>query len=481
MTESAHSESRFARLVRAASTPVDARGLAVFRILFGLGAFVGALRFLINGWIPRFFSEPTFHFHYSGFAWVTPLDEPAMTAAFVVLCVLALMVAAGLFYRVAIVGVLHCSFTYVELIDVTYYLNHYYLVSLLALLLCFIPANRALSLDAVLRRRSGAEPTTTVPALAYWLLRGQLATVYFYAAMAKLSTDWLLHAQPMNIWLSSRTDVPVIGGLFDEWLVAMAFSWGGFLYDLTIPAFLLWRRTRAVAFAAVLTFHITVGILFPIGMFPVIMITAATLFFDPAWPARAIRKVHRPAEPAVRVRPPRKTPRFAAAIVAVAALWMGVQLGVPARHWLYPGDVAWNEDGMRWAWKVMVREKNGAVTYVVGLPSEGRTLRVPPSRYLTDYQEREMSGQPDLILQLAHHIGAEYRALGHDDVQVRADVLVSWNGRAPARLVDPSVDLLTVSDSWGPTSWVLPEPDSDPIHLRAPRLSAEPEVAVAVE
>ena len=36
----------------------------------------------------------------------------------------------------------------------------------------------------------------------------------------------------------------------------------------------------------------------------------------------------------------------------------------------------------------------------------------------TDQQAREMSGQPDLILQLAHHIGDAFEAEGHRGVQV---------------------------------------------------------------
>ena len=106
----------------------------------------------------------------------------------------------------------------------------------------------------------------------------------------------------------------------------------------------------------------------------------------------------------------------------------------------------------------MVREKNGAITYLVRLPHRSRDLHVPPTRYLTDHQAREMSGQPDLILQLAHHIGQQYREQGHQDVEVRVDALVSLNGRPPARLIDPTIDLLRVQDSLRPATWILPPP-----------------------
>ena len=44
------------------------------------------------------------------------------------------------------------------------------------------------------------------------------------------------------------------------------------------------KRTRVVAYAALVVFHVLTGALFPIGMFPVIMIVSALVFFPPDWP-----------------------------------------------------------------------------------------------------------------------------------------------------------------------------------------------------
>ena len=40
-----------------------------------------------------------------------------------------------------------------------------------------------------------------------------------------------------------------------------------------------------------------------------------------------------------------------------------------------------------------------------------------------------MAVQPDLILQLAHHIARDFAADGHPGVEVRADARASLNGR----------------------------------------------------
>lgn len=431
----------------------DLASLALFRVLFGLLVAWSAARFLLNGWVERFFVTPTYFFKYWGFEWLTVPGEVALYAMFGALVALGLMVAAGLFYRVAIVATF-LIFTAIELMDVTNYLNHYYLVSLLALLMSFMPLEGMWSLDAHLDPRKRRD---TIGAWAVWLMRFQVATVYFWAGVAKLGSDWLLHAQPLNIWLRARVDMPIVGPLFEHWWVALAMSWGGFLFDLTIWIWLLWPRTRRGAYLVVLAFHTSVGALFNIGLFPVIMMLAATVFFDPSWPRRFM-----PAP-----QPSRATPRpwNARLVAALAIPFCAFQLLMPARHWLYPGDVLWNEQGMRWSWKVMVREKNGAITYRVRYAGRAREFHVSPTRYLTAHQAREMSGQPDLILQLAHHIGEDYRARGHRDVEVRVDAIASLNGRPPARLIDPNVDLMTIEDGLAPATWILPAPEAPPVRL----------------
>ena len=103
---------------------------------------VGIVRFALNGWMDRLYVEPDFFFKFYGFEWVQPLGELGMYSLFFIAGLSAGLIMLGLFYRIATV-VFFLSFTYIELIDVTNYLNHYYLVCLLAFLLIFLPANRA--------------------------------------------------------------------------------------------------------------------------------------------------------------------------------------------------------------------------------------------------------------------------------------------------------------------------------------------------
>ncbi len=430
--------------------PVDGASLAAFRILFGVMMTAGVIRFAALGWIDRFFVKPEFMFKYWGFGWVEPLGPSGMIAVFTLMGLSALMVAIGFYYRFAIVLFLSL-FSYVELLDVSNYLNHYYLVSLLGCILVFLPANQVWSVDALLFPNV---PDKTVQAWMLWWLRFQMGCVYFFAGVAKFSEDWLIHAQPLHIWLRSRVELPVIGSLLQYWEVAFLMSWTGFLFDLTIVFWLLWGRSRPLAYAVLVVFHAFTNVFFAIGMFPIIMIVGATIFFDPDWPRRFVRgsKPEIGNSPASRRFPKR-------AIFAV--VFCAVQILIPWRNLVFPGNVLWTEQAMRWSWKVMVREKNGDVMYRV---KQGeREFEVSPRRYLSADQEREFSGQPDMILQLAHHI-ADVHTSERDRPEVRVDAWASWNGRTRARLVDPTVDLARIEDKvWPPAAWILVAPKSPPL------------------
>lgn len=435
--------------------PVDIGWLAAYRILFGVALAISMERFIANGWIEQLFVGPgiRFRFHYWGFDWVEPLSNRGMHALFWALGVLALAVAAGFAFRVT-APLFALGLTYVQLIDVSTYLNHYYLAGLLAWLLAISPAHRAWSVDGWLARRRGVPPAESVPRAWHTLFRVQIGIVYVFAALAKLQGDWLLHGQPLGIWLGASTSLPVIGRVFTYRGVPLAMSWFGFLFDATIVGWLSWRRTRPFAYAVVLCFHVLTRLLFDIGMFPVIMSISALVFFDADWP-RVLSRRERPALP----RPDAPTRGGRVALV-LAGLYALVQIVMPLRCHLYGGNVLWHEQGMRFSWRVMVRAKGGATTFLVH--TGGRVFEVAPREYLTPYQENEMAGQPDLVLQLAHRIGRDWRARTGGPVEVHVESLVSLDGRRGAPMIDPAVDLLRVDDGLGAAPWILPAPKEPP-------------------
>ncbi len=465
--------------------PIDGAWLAAFRVLIGALLAVSVARFLFYGWVDELLVAPRFHFKYWGFEWVEPLSAPGMHRLLWLLVALGACVAAGLAFRLT-APAFALGFTYLQLIDVSTYLNHYYLAVLVTWLLAISPAGKIGSVDGWLverwrrgplgpaQRQQPARAAPSVAAAWHVLFRFQVGVVYVFAGLGKLQSDWLLHAQPLRIWLGQSTKLPLLGPLFTIDAVPLVLSWAGFLFDITIVGWLSWSRTRRWAYLVLVVFHALTQLLFNIGLFPAIMTCSALVFFSPSWPRRVLERLG--AMVGLRSS---LTPLGAARVEPAAlgvtpwqrlALCLGlgyclVQLLLPLRHWLYDGSVLWHEQGMRFSWRVMVRVKGGGTTFLVREPS-GSEWQVSPRDYLTSRQEAEMSSQPDLILQLAHHIERDFAARGRGPVQVRVDSRVTLNGRRSVPLIDPSVDLTSVSDGVAPASWILPPPATSPPHTR---------------
>ena len=458
--------------------PVDPASLVAFRAVFGLLMLTATVRFWQRGWIEDHYLRPTFFFKYYGFEWVKPWPGDGMYVHFALMAVAAAFVALGLFYRVS--AALFCVlFTYAHLIDKTHYLNHYYFISLASLLLVFTPLHRVGSLD---RRLGLSRGPAEIPRWALWLLRFQIGAVYFFAGVAKLKPDWLLHAQPLTIWLGANTDFPVVGPLFRFKATAYAMSWAGAAFDLSIPFLLSWRRTRPFAYAAVIVFHGLTGKLFPIGMFPWVMTAAALVFFPEGWPRKllprslAARLLPAPAEGSASpekasssAEEPRPEPAPIGPLtlgrkltIAGLALYASVQVLVPLRHLLYPGHVSWTEQGFRYSWKVMLVEKNGDVEITAVDPATGKRWSIDPREHLYAYQIKQMSTQPDMILQYCRFIAEGFEERGYPGIEVHVNAHVAYNGRRPALLIDPRVDLGHQRDGLMPYAFLMPAPASSP-------------------
>jgi vitamin K-dependent gamma-carboxylase len=430
---------------------MDPAGLAAFRILFGLTMTFATARFVANGWVRELIVAPPYHFTYFGFDWVKPFSYPAMLLFFACMGTAALALAVGLFTRIA-AAVFCVLFTYAELIDKATYLNHYYLASLLALLLVFVQSDKAWSLDAWRRSRAGRATSASVPALAYFVLRAQIAVVYVYAGLAKLDGDWLLRAEPLKTWLRARVESPFLVGLAAEPWVPYAMSWAGAAFDLSVVPLLSFRKTRPFALAAALAFHLSIWLLFPIGVFSFVMLVAISVFFDPSWPRRYLGRLGRMAQ-FTPARPFTAPSRWA---FGFAAAYVTVQLLVPLRFALYPGHANWTEQGFRFAWRVMLTEKHGQVEYDVTAGSPAAHFHVFPREELTQLQLSQAATQPDMILDYARHLRERFEARGYSDVRVHADAWVAFNGRRSRRLIDPSVDLGHAERSFAPKPWILP-------------------------
>ena len=430
----------------------SAAPLSLFRLLFGLMLFGSIVRFWSKGWIEELYIKPRYFFPFYGFEFVRPLGQYTYVL-FAVCGLSALLVAIGLFYRIAIVS-LFLSFTYIELIDKSTYLNHYYFTSMVCLLLIFLPANAYFSVDAYRRRTLLADQ---IPVCCIDSLKLFVALLYVFAGLAKLNSDWLLNAMPLRIWLPAHNDLPVVGFLFNYHWIPYAFSWFGCLYDLSIP-FLLWNRpTRPWAYVAVIVFHGLTALLFPIGMFPYVMIVTALIFFSANFHLVIIRRISTllsiPATFLLAHRTYAYQPGMSSVIRSVFAIFFVVQLLFPLRYLLYPGELFWTEQGYRFSWRVMLMEKAGYAQFTVKDSLGHRTI-VNNTEFLTPLQEKMMSTQPDMLLQYAHRLRDYYTQHGYHDPEVYVDSYVALNGRLGRPLVDPDINLAGEQESFAPKTWI---------------------------
>lgn len=443
------------KLLLAATKPVSIAPLVSFRIGFGLLMFFSLIRFWWRGWIDSVYVLPNFHFTYWGFEWVKPFNGITMHILFLVVAFSALFIALGFFYRLATI-VFFLGFTYIELIDVTTYLNHYYFISLVAFLLIWLPAGNQYSIDV------WRKPRLASTRVALWnigIIRFQMALVYIFAGLAKINGDWLLRAEPMRTWLPAKSHLPIVGPLmYDSW-TAYFFSWFGAFYDLFIVFFLLNKRTRPIAYLAVVVFHLATAIFFPaIGMFPYVMIVSGLIFFSGEFHQRLLSKLPYFAMD-------QSSRKVAGLVFSTPMKWalgvyMIVQVVIPLRYVFYPDNLFWNEEGYRFSWRVMLMEKAGVAYFKVTDQTGAQYASVNNREYLTPLQEKMMSTQPDLILKYAHHLRESFSQKGWEIPKVYAEVYVTLNGRPSTLFIDSTVNLAAEKLSWRHYRWILPFKDN---------------------
>ena len=445
-------ERFFARARSSAFAPVDIASIVFFRIAFGLLMAWHVWTFFTEHRLVGYFLEPRLLFKYYGFAWVQPWPGNGLYIHKIAMTVSALFIAAGLFYR-ASAALFLLSYLYFFLLDEARYQNHEYLICLFTFLLIFIPAHRALSLDARARQRLR---TQTAPAWALWLLRGQMGVVYFYGGIAKLNPDWL-RGEPMRWVMAHHLDFPILGRFFrQEWAV-YTMSYGALLLDLFIVPFLLWRRTRIAALGVAALFHLMNTRLFSIDIFPWLAIGATTLFLSPDWPRRFVSIFYRATvlSPAADVTEP-VSQRKQRIVLALVVMYLAIQFLTPLHPFLLFGGNQWAFMQHRFCWRMMLQKQSIRGYFYVTDPNTDRTNRVAPQDFLTPLQMVRIYWQPDTILQCAHYLARTMPRMGSKPLTVEARIFVSVNGRPPELFVNPNVDLAAESRSLLPPRWVLP-------------------------
>jgi vitamin K-dependent gamma-carboxylase len=410
-----------------------------------------------------------------------PLDplllhgQDDLAALFVGIAALSLLFAAGVAHRPvglalgALLVVQHAQ-------DGSLYLNHHYLITLLVFVLAAAP-------------KAGPDGA---PAWALGLLRFHVVVPYVFAGLAKLDPDWLA-GRPLDLWMPRRAADPWVGAAATWAATPLLMAWCSLLLDLFAPLALRLPRARAAAWAVLLLFHTLNSRLFNIGVFPWMMLWITPVLLPPDTLRRMASDARRPALLAAAgagaaigglwpssfawmhvlveawgcfvlawlltaaQEPERPTWTRPPALVIA---WCALHLLVPLRHLAIPGDVAWTEEGHRYSWRMLLRDKDVTEAALeVTDPATGERWYLRGDQLVAPHQVTDTFGRPDLLLAAARSVAERYAAAGRPGLQVRARSRVSLNGRPPALLVDPDVDLAAISPhDWPPAPWIRPSP-----------------------
>ena len=428
--------------------PVNIAPLIVFRIFFGFLLFYHAVSTLLNGTIYQNYIAPAFTFAYVGLEFLQPLPGSGMYLYVAFMALLALLIMLGAWYRIAM-----CSYailwTYLYLIQKSGYNNHYYLVLLISWIMVFMPANRLYAFDA---KRNPTISSATCPQYCIWIFIFQLAVMYFFAAISKITPDWF-SGKFIAIQFSRLSEHPVLGLLYGQKWFQLFICYAGFLFDLLIVPLLLFKKTRNLAFLLSCLFHLFNSYTFKLGIFPYLSLAFLVFFFE----AATIEKIFFKRKPVIH----KQVERFEFSllkrklIITCLGIYALFQLLLPLHPWIFSGNVFWTEEGYRLSWKMMLRTKSGRIHFKVFDPESKQTWKEDPGKKFALAHLRTLATSPDIILQYAHRLKKEYTSKGYPKVQVFAIGEVSLNRNTARPLVDSTVDLATIK--WQPfrhSDWI---------------------------
>jgi vitamin K-dependent gamma-carboxylase len=426
--------------------PTDNAPLIVFRIALGLLLVYHCISNITDNTVYELYVEPKVTFSFIGLEWLQPLPGSGMYWYYGVMALLAAFIAIGLYYRLSL-GLFTVLWAGTYFMQKTVYNNHHYLLLLLFIFMMIVPANAYASVDSRLNPKI---KRYSMPAWCIYIFVLQIAIVYFYAAVAKLYPDWMNGRYPG--FLISKFHHPYVNWFTQNQKVHVLIAWGGILYDMLIVPALLYKKTRRVATVASIVFHCFNFIMLNIGIFPFLSLAYLVFFYPPndvRWFFLSKKRPLTEEELTQKDDSAKNIVRY------FFIPYFIVQLAMPLRQYFIEGDCLWTEEGHRYSWRMMLKNKKGDTVFMVKDKPSHTEKAYNLKNLLTELQIKAMAGMPDMIWQTAQLIKKEYAAKGHD-VEIYVTATASVNRRPYKVIIDPKVDMAQAKwDYFGHNDWIL--------------------------
>ena len=416
------------------------KSIAILRIAIGFSILYDLYTVVASNGLKTIYQDPI-RFYYLGFEWVPLPPSPYLEILISTIAISALLVTLGFLYRGAIIT-LCISHTWFLLMDATKYNNHWYLFSLLAFILIFIPAHSRWSIDYFWFKKIRQ---LSVKLSHVYILRLQLGIVYTYGAIAKINPDWLA-GQPISRWIREVDfQWEWLDRFVGETYIGLAYAYGGLFFDLLAIPLILYSKTRWLSIIMMLFFHIHNATYFDIGSFPYLMIATIVLFLPQKKQLTPI-----PSQKSNKWHP---LLSFSTIAWVIYFIW---QILMPIRHFAYPGATSWTSEAQRFSWHMMLNNKNCYGHFiVVDKQTRGISIEYPHQLVGRESTNGALS-TPQFTLQMAHYLGARYKKELGLDVEVYALIKCTLNYRDAQYLVDPTVDLMNKQWTLKPFDWLIP-------------------------
>ena len=422
---------------------IDNSPLIVFRIFFGFLISCESFGAIITGWVKRVLIEPKFTFSFIGLEWLQPLPGYGMYFYFIIMGLFGIAIMLGYRYRVAIIGYT-ILWAGVYFMQKTSYNNHYYLLLIISFYMIFLPANQYASLDVKQQR---IHKQNTMP---YWislLFIVQVTIVYFYAAIAKFYPDWL-DGTFTKLLLSGTTSNEFLLKIFLNKYFYLFIAYAGILFDLLIVPLLLFKKTRTIALAASLSFHLFNAIFLQIGIFPFFALSFSLFFYPPEKIRKLFFKNKLSIEEPIAYNYSRKR-----IFLYFLIPFLFIQFILPLRHHLIEGDVLWTEEGHRLSWRMMLRKRDGFINFKIKNNDTGEITSYDNHKNLSPKQANTLATKPDFIWQYCQRIKQEYSG---KNISIFIDCKNNINNGEFKTLIDPKQDFAkTKWNYFWHNEWVL--------------------------
>lgn len=424
--------------------------LSTFRVLFGILLFFHALSFFFNDSIHQIFYAPGFFFSAYGLDWVRPLPYPGMYILFGALALLGLMISAGYYFRLSsilFVGL----YAYVSSIDrsqASQFSNFYLLTTFF---LALLPSHRYFSLDIL---RNPSLRVDYIPRWCIWVIKLQVAFLFFNAGLAKLNHDWLFLSEPFTSWIHTYWGDSLIGRFFTNDAVAMMSCWGIVIVEFLGPVAMFFSLTKTKVYIFLSIYLLGSFLLLPTGFMPFQIILLSTVFLNENKHHNITSRIAYFLNDFFQFNPKvfRSGRNLMLAyknklIIPLFFTWIfGLLIISNISLFVQDLEVGFDLKPLRISDKLIINNLQGSLRLFVHGASDSNQQEINLKEYLTENQIQAVSVNPDLLMQYVRYLKKENKMV-LDEVSIYAVAAISRNGKDFQPFINPKINLATYKGS----------------------------------